>query len=702
MSSPLDLAELATNLCEAIESLISRLSHSQHRPDHPPSFSIPDDLTPQECAQLCHSLALRFSNAPPRPLPFHAYPPQADLPDIQFLTHPDRSLLFRYLAPELLINGTDSEKSLVYSLGAISYPLFAARNPFSECQTFAELLSFVLFTPPLSTAGNPLLPLVVRCLSPDPNDRPTFSEILATFEPPAAVAEGLRRAPALPRSFPGRNLFCDFTIERPGRRDLSCHRIVLARFSRWFLRWLSAHPNERRISLAGKPSRKFGAVLNFFYTPGLKITEEAIIPLILMSYFYEIDSLKVVVNKRLFQALEKSESSEDFLRWTKELCESNLVYHALALTPRIAALNLILEKATRAKLFQSISPEVLAELYLQPSSALFTERQKLAYTEQFAKITRFEFNGIRKNLLTDRVLNWNRQDSVHTCFPHRALIGLQFNWAEPSVTRARYSLALNVRRANLEMVGPALCSAPARVSRWYFASWVWAVYHGKSANRSPSFWAVEFASRLWGIYRVDAADGSGPLWAFDFAHTLGLPEVDPVAFGLIHTDSSPPIAKLFHPRYCTLGPLLRAEEASQYFLSETEGDELPWIAIDFGPDAQFVIKTVVVKFRAEDDERMQPLGALFDIRAETSTGLKFVMAEKLDYDNLAVKEGAKGRIWRVQNCKSHCRKIVIKQSEPSPFGVNVMRIYHFDVKGHFSCRPANRYKRKRSEISGGS
>jgi serine/threonine protein kinase len=102
--------------------------------------------------------------------------------DIQFLTDRDRSLFFHYIAPELLINGIDSEKARVYSFGAISYPLFSSQYPFPERQTFAELLAFVLFRPPLSTEKHLLLPLIVRCLSPDPNDRPPFSEILAAFQ----------------------------------------------------------------------------------------------------------------------------------------------------------------------------------------------------------------------------------------------------------------------------------------------------------------------------------------------------------------------------------------------------------------------------------------------------------------------------------------------------------------------------------------
>jgi hypothetical protein len=698
--APPDLSKLSTNLCETVESLISRLS--QRVENHNPEFSLPSNLSAQQCTQLCQFIATRFSNTPPHSSFFHSYPFPTDSPtfvDIQFLTDRDRSLFFHYISPELLINGIDSEKSRVYSFGAISYPLFSGQNPFPESQTFTELLAFVLFTPPLSTEGHPLLPLIVRCLSPDPNDRPTFSEVLAAFQGDQSPPKTLSRSPPLPRTFPGRNLFCDFAIERPDQPNLSCHRIVLARFSRWFFRWFSEHPNEDRILLSDKPAVKFETALDFFYVPGLKISKDSIIPLILVSYFYEMESLKVVVNKRLFRALEKSRSDEEFLKWVKKLCEANLVYHALAVTPRIASRNLISKSETRRELFQSISPEVLAELYLQPSWSSFSEKQRLAYTEEFARLTRFRFNEIRKNLLTDRVLNWDGQNSIHTAFPHRNLIGLHFDWALPSVTRSRYSLALDIRRANLEMLEPTISSVPSRVNRWFFAAWVWAIYNAKSVDSSPSFWEVEFASRLWGIYRVKATDDSGPLWAFDFARSLGLPEIDPIAFGLIHTESSPPISKIFQPRFCLIGPMLRKEEPSQYFLSETEDAELPWIGIDFGSDAQFVITKVFVRFQGDEHEIAQPLAAMFDILGETSAGLRFVLEAKLDYDNLIVKEGKPGRFCKIENCSKYCRKVIVQQSEPTLFGVNLLRIYEFDVKGHFSCHPKRKYKIRNMDLA---
>jgi hypothetical protein len=62
-------------------------------------------------------------------------------------------------------------------------------------------------------------------------------------------------------------------------------------------------------------------------------------------------------------ALKRSRSDQEFLKWVKELCEANLVYHALGVTPRIAARNLISDTETRRELFQSISPEVLRFIF---------------------------------------------------------------------------------------------------------------------------------------------------------------------------------------------------------------------------------------------------------------------------------------------------------------------------------------------------
>jgi hypothetical protein len=98
-------------------------------------------------------------------------------------------------------------------------------------------------------------------------------------------------------------------------------------------------------------------------------------------------------------------------------------------------------------------------------------------------------------------LNWGGPKSIHTSFPHRNLIGLHSDEALPSTTGSRYSLALDIRRANLEMLEPTISSMASHANRWFLAAWVWAIYNAKSADSSPSFWAVEFASWVCGIYR---------------------------------------------------------------------------------------------------------------------------------------------------------------------------------------------------------
>ncbi|MBS1835652.1 MAG: serine/threonine protein kinase, partial [Acidobacteria bacterium] len=112
-----------------------------------------------------------------------------------------------YMAPEQLAGKEVSVKSDLYSLGLVLYEIFTGKRPF-EAATLDELRERQISSAPdsMTTQIVDLHPaverVVLRCLAPDPNDRPASANAVASALPGgdalgAAVAAGETPSPEL-------------------------------------------------------------------------------------------------------------------------------------------------------------------------------------------------------------------------------------------------------------------------------------------------------------------------------------------------------------------------------------------------------------------------------------------------------------------------------------------------------------------------
>jgi serine/threonine-protein kinase len=109
-----------------------------------------------------------------------------------------------YVAPERLTGQPSQLASDVYAVGALLFEMFTGRPPHAVV-TWADATEARLSAPPPSLTGVPDLPddvadLCLRCLDPDPAERPAASEVaeelaaaLAAAEPPIRPTKRVRR-----------------------------------------------------------------------------------------------------------------------------------------------------------------------------------------------------------------------------------------------------------------------------------------------------------------------------------------------------------------------------------------------------------------------------------------------------------------------------------------------------------------------------
>jgi len=109
---------------------------------------------------------------------------QARLLEI-FLTSPDSPNHVQWMAPEVLANMSYNEKADVYSFGIICWELLTRQCPFDGMTAIQCALSVLNRDqrPDIPKWCPPSLHALIRsCVKKDPNERPTFEQVLLALD----------------------------------------------------------------------------------------------------------------------------------------------------------------------------------------------------------------------------------------------------------------------------------------------------------------------------------------------------------------------------------------------------------------------------------------------------------------------------------------------------------------------------------------
>jgi hypothetical protein len=219
---------------------------------------------------------------------------------------------------------------------------------------------------------------------------------------------------------------------------------------------------------------------------------------------------------------------------------------------------------------------------------------------------------------------------------------------------------------------------------------------------------------------IEALKRAPPIVAdvIDFARTLGAyaPGIDPVAFGLLRATSSLPISPMFAAKHALL-------ENKRWFLSVTVGEELPWLEVDFGDDANVTVQSVALRteVRCPDDgevavpERLQLVGwrsrwktlvAELDLKERLVESRKTAILAKPAPEGKGapkiVERIAISGLWEV-GCRpgmAVCNRVRIVQKEPHPsaegeefaYRSNVLRLHQVTFVGRFGLKQSKRLR----------
>lgn len=303
------------------------------------------------------------------------------------------------------------------------------------------------------------------------------------------------------------------------------------------------------------------------------------------------------------------------------------------------------------------------------------------------------------------------------CLPTSCFAPLRLG--TPAKTRRHYCEILDIRRTNVSIWYGYSRTAKIRgsVSRWFALKWLQLIQDAefpKTELTPPSPPLLLAREQI----DVEALRKWPPLVddLLLFARTLGvyLPGIDAVAFGLVQVASSPPISPMFAAKNALL-------EDGNWFLTVTSGEELPWIEVDFGAEANVTIQSIGLKtkVRCPDagdvkiPEKLQVMGFRRRWRvlvAELDLQERVVEVRRRILELLKGEISSKGvpqireRLevdgkWEV-SCryeKAVCNRVKIVQKEGHPgdegeFGYrsNVLRVYHVMFVGRFGLKPKSR------------
>ena len=458
-------------------------------------------------------------------------------------------------------------------------------------------------------------------------------------------------------SFLDRKVFTDCHLTSESGLDCFCHRILLAKYSKWFRSYFEERAEPGRvaeIALPVDPKMRFGEVLKLLYDGFAHFTVDSIVDFLEIAEFYGMEVIEMIANDQLEAVRESGHLSKELvLELCRRFIQCGLVKKALSFAPQLAEeLVTAIAKGNQVaieRIYEATNPELFAVILQQQPFRGWKRLDKARLIDQY--VGDREISDQDKRHLSIVVGDWSDVNAYHL------LVHTKCNWVTPDLSRAHYRHMISIMRNNLRSFEREIAQNSGDVGNLYAYSWIHFIqFLDSPVKESPVVNAVELS------------------------RTLGIGATcDPVALGMLKCTASKPISPRFAAKYALF-------DEKNYFLSSANRKEDPaplYITVEFGANSCLLLKAVEINSSAQSNQNVPRLApGPLTFTGITADGTQEVIASNVDYTELPDLPHGQGKLFDRFQAKSKYRAITITEA-PSPYGVDVLRILHLEFRGRF-------------------
>ena len=373
-------------------------------------------------------------------------------------------------------------------------------------------------------------------------------------------------------------LFIDCVFVQEGGAEIPCHRLVLARHSKFMRELFCSRDGELPLSLPVPfdLNRNFERVIEYFYTHSFEIGSSIcrLTELLVLAKVYGCDDLEMILQDEIQRILSKENVLELAKPFTQVAVDPKMLEmyamlgssfpemeSSVSLFSQVIADNFgdyILKE-----LYHCVTPLLLAEVLKKLDTKEYPSDRKVGIIDAFVAETAMPSMRDREGL--QEVVKWDEPDSYLLFANHVA------DWVPPRISRPAISKVISNRRKTLYAFEQAVeREVGAGCVNWYAFSWICNVRQSK------------------------VVDDIGDVEVTKFLGTLGgcCEEINPMLYRLLKP-------------YCSLALQVEqfedllfdretlSERYTYYFLSQPNSTGAPFVGYDFITPC-FAVKSVKV------------------------------------------------------------------------------------------------------------
>lgn len=458
--------------------------------------------------------------------------------------------------------------------------------------------------------------------------------------------------------------FIDCILETSQGDIIKAHRTILSRYSEWFHEYFLEHKDEssniQKVILPLNPDNIMDQVVDFLYDGHLHFTAHSIVSFLHCSNYYKIQILEQIADDQLLKAASASTA----LFFAQELINRDLTSKYIFLAPLIASqLKKIIDNdpsiLSKKKIFNSINPRLFHEVLMQKELCKLDDFAKAKIIDEFVG-DRTDLNEVDKHFLAS-IIEWGTPNTNRPgSNSYKILVNFKCNWVPSNISRPFYVYVINVRRQNINILNEIITESSKKiekrktVGRWFLFPWINAIEYSSPCTSNPQVKIIDFISTLGYLNsKIDATD-----------------------YGLVFTGSSKPVSSYFKPQNAFLN--------NKAFLTQLEGDNLPFISINFGSQCLISANQINIRCIPTEKEnpeaRIRPPPSPLNFIGQINDHDSEILAKSMKYDDL--KTEGDHKVLQISP-KNPLQQLTIAQDTKAKYGNNVLRIYSIEIQGTF-------------------